>query len=181
MLLTCSICDKEVPFHTGIDEKNLVCTECIRVNRDPKAGNTTGLDSLQKVFEKSLELQPQRDLIEMKRLTLYCNFARDKVIMFDDIAVRFDENGNGTTPEHNRSKITKFMKQRPGRVSIVEDAPQVVAEVAVADSPKEEPKKEAVVSTKELPPVDEEVEAPKETEEPPKKRGRKPKKKDTED
>ena len=180
-MLFCTICEEEVPFHTGSDEKNLVCKLCIRVNKDPKAGKITGLDSLQKVFEKSLEFQP-KGFIEMTRLTLYCNFARDKVVMFDDVPVRFDEKGYGNTPSHNRSKIAKFMKQRPGRVSIVDDAPKP-AEVTVPDPPKEDPKEEVVSAafTEDLVKVEEKVEAPKETKSSSKKKVRKSKKKDTED
>jgi len=183
-MLRCTICDEEVPFHTGTDTENLVCKSCIRINKELKVSKTTGPSALQMVFDKSLEMQP-KGLIEMKRLKLYCNFARDKVVMFDDVVVRFDENGHGTTPSHNRSKITKFMKQRPNRVSIVEDAPEEVlvevppvVEAPVVDPPKEEPVVE--VEAPVVVPTEVEVEAPKETKEP-QKRGRKSKKKDTED
>lgn len=187
-MLYCSICEEEVPFHTGTDEQNIVCKQCVRLTKDSKAGKTSSTENfLQTIFEKSLEVQP-KGLIEMKRLTLYCNFARDKVVMFDDVVVRFDENGKGSTPEHNRSKVTKFMKQRPGRVSIVEDTSEevVVAEPVVEAAPpppEEEPKKEeesVPTSTKDLAPVvEEKVEASEKTQATPKKRGRKSKK-DTE-
>ena len=131
----------------------------------------------------------------MKRRTLYCNFARDKLVLFDDVGVHFDTSGYGSTPEHNRPKIAKYMRQRPGRVSIVEDVPEevvaeaemVAEEINAAPAVKEEPVVSEVVEPEpekvevEEAPVVEEPKA--ETPPPPrkKKRGRKPKKNDSED
>lgn len=127
-LMLCTVCKEEISFFTGRDTDNAVCKKCTNVSTRKKSTKITyGDDVLQKVQKASLDYKPI-GVVDMERLKLHCNFARDKVVVFDDVAVHFDTNGDGTTASHNRSKIEKFMKQRPNRVTIVEDTPEEVVE-----------------------------------------------------
>lgn len=193
--MLCTICNEEVPYHTSTEKNKIVCKECLRLTKDnSKASKTTGADTLQKVFKASLDYKPVGK-VKMSRITLFCNFARDKVVLFDDVGVHFDSNGYGSTAASNRSKIAQYIKMRPNRVSFVEEAPEELVREArkAAEAAKPKPKKLREEKPVEVPVVEAKVEAVVETkikeikdepkEEKPKKKkaSRKQKKKVTEE
>jgi len=134
----------------------------------------------------------------MKKLTVFCSFAKGRTILIDDVAIVFDTEGYGAVSEKHRGKLKKYMRMRPGRIRFVEPAPpevvveaeqvagHVVPEVVEAVVPEPEEVKDEPVPEEEPEVIPEEeevtVDSTDETPPPPlkKKRGRKPKKTSTE-
>ena len=164
----CSICDSELsPFHASYGDSNAVCKKCVKSKSSPAKEKSSSRETvLQKTFTNALKKPLIGEIIEMKRLTVYSNSARDKVLMFGDISIHFDKDGYGSTPDINRGKVERYMKQRPGRISIVEDVPKEVLEeaVEVAESTHTPEPEEVVVEEPVEVPEEVKVEAPVEPE-----------------
>lgn len=87
----------------------------------------------------------------MSTLTIKSNYARDRVVTFGDLVLRFNGQGIAKVPSHQRSVIQAEMRVRPGRYTIVEAAPVTAPTPAPAPAP-------VVEAAPEPAPVEEEVE-----------------------
>ena len=68
-----------------------------------------------------------QEKVEMKMLKLRSNFARGRVVSFDNLHISFNDDGLAKVPAHDRATVEAEMVRRPGRYFWeVEPEPEVV-------------------------------------------------------
>ena len=91
-----------------------------------------------KLFKKSREGRHESVWDNpMKSVRIYCNFARDRVVMLDSLILHFDAEGYAEMPEHKLPMLEAEMRVKPGRYKIVAEvepekkvvAPEVTEQV----------------------------------------------------
>lgn len=110
------------------------------LDEPPKKDPTKGR-SLYEVTSDLLEASRKQELtvtkeVSMKRVVVKSNSIRGQSFVIDNIVLKFDENGEATTPENNIPAIKRYAQFRPNRIWVVEEEAK---EEKVQEAKSEEP------------------------------------------
>lgn len=143
----CSICEKPIYGHPQVKSgQQIVCGSCPLMKSQ---GGPTG----KSLFEVRLDLakvvtkqHPNVSEGAMNHLNITSNVRNRTILLDGKYPVVFDAKGEGKLPVHLRELFEREMRMKPGRFSIVEEVPVVVApEPAMATSAvNEEPRSEKI-------------------------------------
>lgn len=100
--------------------------------------DTTPYDNVLKM--RTLVPKKTHGECKMKMLKIRSNFARGRVVSFDNLNIHFNLDGVAEVPEFDKEVIEGEMTRRPGRYSWVDESPVVVEEpeVVAPEEPEED-------------------------------------------